>query len=174
METYKKNRLLFWLLIVLVVINIAAMASFFIFSKEAFVPSGSEQPAMTCTGFCQELDMSPAQTGKVEAINNIYQNNAGAIVAEIKNKRMEILDELNKENPDTSLTNKMAYELSLVQSSLQRENIRQYLELKKVCTPEQAQRLSALYRDLYGCSMKGKGMKYRNRHGREQNMTNCE
>jgi len=173
MESYNKNRLLFWLLIVLVVINIAALISYFIFSKKAAAPVYKEQPAMTCAGFCQELDLSPMQTEKVEVINKNYQNNAAIIVTEIKNKRIEILDELNKEKPDTSITNKLAYELSFLQSSLQRENIRQYLELKKVCTPGQAQRLSALYRDLYGCSMQGKGMKYRYRHGRQDSSV-CE
>jgi len=173
MELYNKNRLLFWLLIVLVVNNIAALASFFIFSKKAVAPVCEKPSAMTCSGFCEELELTPTQTEKVEAINRNYKNNAATIVIEIKNKRIEILNELNKEKSDTSVTNKLASELSFLQSNLQRENIRQYLELKKVCTPEQAQLLSALYRDLYGCQMQGKGMKNRYRHGQKDSM-GCE
>lgn len=174
MELYKKNRLLFWVMIILVAINIATLTSFFIFSKQSVTPAPAFQvtSGSSCSGFCTDLDLSPEQVEKVELIDQNYKNNASVIVTKIKNKRIEILEELSKDKPDSSLTNKYADEVAILQSKLQRENIKQYLELKKVCTPEQAQLLSAIYRDLYGCPMQGKGMN-RNRHGKDLQKSEC-
>jgi len=175
MELYKKNRLLFWIMIVLIVINIATLTSFFIFSKQGVTPAPvcRVMSDSTCSGFCTKLNLSATQVEKVEIINRNYKNNASTFVMNIKNKRVEILDELNKDKPDTLLTNKLTGEVSVLQSLLQRESIRQYLELKKVCTPEQAQRLSALYRDLYGCPMQRKEMK-RYRRGQQEDKSECQ
>ncbi|MEI6455891.1 MAG: periplasmic heavy metal sensor [bacterium] len=174
METYKKNRLLFWLLIVLVVINIAALASFFIYSKKSQEVTCKEQSGMSCTGLCKELNLTEIQGAKVEEINRNYVANAGVLSAGIKEMRASILDELNRETPDSVAINTLVKELSRQQGMLQHENIKQYLELKKVCTPEQAQQLSGLYRDLYGCPMQGKGNMNRHRRGNQQEGMRCE
>jgi len=101
----------------------------------------------------------------VDSINQNYKINAGPIVASIKNIRSAILNELEKETPDTSMLNKLTDELSVMQKKVQQENIKQYLKLKNVCDLEQAQRLSALYRDLYGCPMKDNTVRHQYRHG---------
>jgi Spy/CpxP family protein refolding chaperone len=174
METYKKNRLLFWLLIVLVVINVAALASFFIYSGKPKEVACKEQSGMSCTGLCKELNLTGSQGVKVEEINKNYVANAGVLSASIKEMRASILDELNREKPDSVVINTLVRELSKLQSMLQHENIRQYLELKKVCTPEQAQQLSGIYRDLYGCPMQGRGAKNQHRRGGQQQGMRCE
>lgn len=174
METYKKNRLIFWILIVLVVINVAALASFFVYSSRPAVASCKGQAGMSCPGLCQELNLTESQGIKVEVINREYREQAGVLSAGIKETRAAILDELNRETPDTLVINSLVRELSDRQGRLQHENIRQYLELKKVCTPEQARQLSGLYRDLYGCQMQGKGMMNRNRHKGQGGKMRCE
>lgn len=55
-------------------------------------------------------------------------------------------------------------------------NIKQFLDLKKVCTPEQTQRLSQIYSKLYGCENigggqgkgNGFGKGYRHRYGQQK------
>jgi len=165
MELYKKNRLLFWALIFLIVINLSALVSIFVFKKVQSPPVCRESPSMSCSGFCEELKLSDNQSAKVEHINQEYRSHAEPLVSAIKEKRSEILDELNNTSPDTTLLNRVTIDLTVLQTRLQRENIKQYLELKSVCTPEQVQRLSALYRDLYGCPMKATGNQHRHRGG---------
>ncbi|MEI8048427.1 MAG: hypothetical protein WCI92_13665, partial [Bacteroidota bacterium] len=59
------------------------------------------------------------------------------------------------------------------QKNLQAANIKQFLDLKKVCTPEQTQKLSQIYSELYGCENKGmgqgQGKGMRHRYGQQKN-----
>jgi Spy/CpxP family protein refolding chaperone len=174
METYKKNRLIFWVLILLVAVNLAALAGFFIYSGKSGEAACSQPQTRSCSGLCRELNLSEEQAKKVEVINRDYQSNAAHYAARIKDLRARILDELNLETPDTTVIRKMVQEILIHQGMLQQENIRQYLELKKVCTPEQARQLSGLYRELYGCPMDGKRVQNRYRHGGQKGGPGCE
>ncbi|MCX6266321.1 MAG: hypothetical protein NTW16_03060 [Bacteroidetes bacterium] len=165
MNFFNKNRLIFWVLIILVVINISALISFFLFTKTAVQTPCCPPEEQQCNAFRDELNLSTGQTLKVTEINKRYKEFAEPISMEIKGARTSILTELEKDVPDTIRLNSLTNQLALLQSKIQRENITQYRELKRVCTPEQAQKLSALYRDLYGCPMQNGQMKHRNRHG---------
>ncbi len=165
MEIYKKNRLLFWLLLFLIVINLTAIISFFFFIQKDTSPACNASKAGKCNVFQQELNLSESQSVKVEEINAIYRSNSEPLVASIREKRAGIMNELESNQPDTSILAGYSLELSQLQNKMQIENIRQYLALKRICNPEQLQRLSALYRDLYGCPVKEKKMQHRYRHG---------
>ncbi len=169
MEAAKKNRLLFWLLLFLIAINLSALVSFFFFVQQKPVMDCNVNPDRKCNLFKQELKLSEAQMIRVEEINSRYRNVSEPLVAAIREKRDKIMHELENETPDTLLLSSYAMELSLLQNQMQKENISQYLALKKICNPDQLQRLSGLYRDLYGCPMKGKKMQHRYRHGQEKN-----
>jgi hypothetical protein len=56
-------------------------------------------------------------------------------------------------------------QLTELQRKMQHANVNQYMMLKRIVTPEQANRLSALYRELYGCPMKDKRMQPGQRDG---------
>ncbi len=161
-----KNRFIFWVLMILVVINISALVSFFVFTKEKTPVSCCPPGEQPCPSFREKLDLSPEQTLKVADINNKYKETAQPIAEVIKKTRTAILAELEKDAPDTNQINSLTNELGLLQLKIQRENINQYIQLKHVCTPEQAQKLSALYHDLYGCPMQNGQMKHRNHHGK--------
>jgi len=176
MNFFQKYRYIVWVLILLVVINVAALVSFFLFAK-----TGSSEPCCPpqekqVRSFSNELGLSAAQTEKVTLINQNYKAQAEPIAAEIKKTRGAILNELEQDQPDTSLLNKLSQEFSILQKNIQQENIRQYLELKKVCNEDQIQRLSALYRDLYDCPMQANAMKHKLRHGqgKSKGQARCE
>jgi len=168
MNFLSKHRFLFWALMVLIVVTVSALVSFFLFSKQDPVNEACcSQAEKSGHAFTHELGLTPVQTEQVARINSEYRQQAEPIAMAIKEKRGIILSELEREKPDTIFLNEVVKTLSLLQMEIQHKNIKQYLELKKVCTPEQALRLSALYRDLYGCPMQGNQMQYRyqRRHG---------
>lgn len=169
MEIYKKNRLLFWLLLFLIVINLTAVISFFFFVQKAPSPACEADQNGKCNVFQQELNLSESQSVKVEEINAAYRSISEPLVAAIREKRAGIMNELESDQPDTAILSGYSMELSLLQNNMQKENIRQYLALKRICNPEQLQRLSSLYRDLYGCPAKEKKMQHRYRHGQGKN-----
>ncbi len=168
MNFFNRTKITFWVMIVLIVINIAALISYFYFSRPACETPGCETRNQPGKVLQSALGLTAEQAEKVAAINEVYQQAAGPVSASIKENRGLIITEMEKENPDTAAINTLIRQLSELQIALQKENVRQYMELKKVCNSEQAQKLSAFYRELYGCPMKGKQMQQRHRHGQER------
>lgn len=175
MNFFQKNRVILWVLIILIVINVSALISFFLFTKTSAPAPCCTPEEQQCIAFRDELNLSAEQTLKVTDINKKYTDSAEPIATAIKETRAAILTELEKEAPDTVQLNSLTNQLTLLQMKIQRENIKQFGALKHVCTPEQVQRLSALYRDLYGCPMQNGQMKHRYRNGQDNsNKAKCE
>lgn len=157
MNIFNNNRTVFWILIFLVVINITALVTYFFYLR---VPAG--QPSAG-SGFKrgialrQELSLTHDQSLKVNRINYTYQALSESVVNTIREKKADLLEELSKENTDSAVVIKLADDIVTEQKKLQMANIKQFLDLKKVCTPEQTQKLSQIYSELYGCENKGQG-----------------
>ena len=172
MNNFNNNRTVFWILIFLVLINITALATYFIYMRK---PASEPVPG---SGFKhgialkQELSLSPDQSLKVNEINAIYKATSEPIVAAIREKKAVLLKELSKDSTDLVKAEKLADEVVAEQKKLQMANIKQFLDLKKVCTPEQTQTLSQIYSELYGCGNKGQGKGqgkgYRHRYGQHK------
>jgi Spy/CpxP family protein refolding chaperone len=166
MNIFNNNRTVFWILIFLVLINITALATYFIYMRK---PASESVPG---SGFKhgialkQELSLTPDQALKVNDINATYKASSEPIVAAIKEKKAVLLEELSKEKTDLARVEKLADDVVMEQKKLQMANIKQFLDLKKVCTPEQTQKLSQIYSELYGCENKGMGRGQGNGQGK--------
>ena len=161
MNFFSKNRFVFWLLIFLVVINLSAFITFLVlFSKRTISDEKqlSEKPGMA---FRNELALSPGQSEQVNAIFTGYKESTEPITTEIRKYRVQLLEELAKDKPDTNVLNQCVDKISIFQIQMQKTSISQYMALKGICNPGQCQRLSALYFELYGCQgnckVKGQG-----------------
>lgn len=176
MNFFDKNRLAFWILIFLVIINVSALVTFFVAKPKANTnefKAAETKPGATLQA---ELSLAPDQNLKVNEINSAYKASSEPIIVSIKEKKSELLEELSRENTDTNRVKAILHDLDIRQNNLQQANIKQFLELKKVCTPEQTRKLSQIYSELYGCDVKGKGqgkgngqgMKHRHRYGQQK------
>lgn len=165
MNPANRNRLIFFILIFLVIVNLSAVVTFFTYrSHNNEVVVCDAMQAECGNAFKSELGLSEEQSRKVEAINVDYQQASSPVVEKIRDIRSSILDELSSDLPDTTYLKQKSDELCDLQLQLQKANFTQFLELKKVCNPEQAQRLSALYRELYGCARMGNATGRMHRH----------
>lgn len=174
MNFFSKNRFVFWLLIFLVVINLSAFITFLVFFSQNYSASRQLQKGNPGMAFRKELSLTEAQSGKVGAILADYRKSTGTVSSGIRNYRVQILEELTKDKPDTILLNNCVEEICSLQKKMQKASVQQYLALKEICNPAQCQRLSNLYFELYGCQGKckgmgqGKGMMHQNRKGQGQ------
>jgi Spy/CpxP family protein refolding chaperone len=164
METYHKNKALFWIMMFLILVNLSALATYFLFPRKATVVNCAERTSGPGCALHAELDLTEVQLARVEVINTNYLEESGPVSEEIKDTRADVLDELALDEPDTLKLNQYSLELSQLQHQLHRQNMKHYMELKKVCTSDQAMRLSNLYRELYGCSMQGPGAAGKHQH----------
>jgi Spy/CpxP family protein refolding chaperone len=163
-----KSKFVFWLLIFLVVLNISLFVTLILlFSKSADAPSPASGEHLK-NSFSKSLSLTPAQDEKVKIILEEYKILTDPIIADIRNHRMQIVEEAAKGTPDKTLLEKYEEEISLLQKQMQNASVNQYLALKEICTPVQCERLSALYRELYGNdgSESGQGPRHRHRGGR--------
>ena len=147
METRKKYKILWTVLALAAVVVISAGTSLLVNTMvhKPIVAKAAEKPALVLKN---ELSLSPDQEKKVEQINQEYKQKSEPVLTAIREKKGALLDELSAENTDTAALNRLASELSLEQSALQQVNIEQFLDLKKVCSPEQTRKLSGIYREL--------------------------
>ena len=158
MNFFSKNRLVSWLLIFLVVINLTALITFLMFfynNSSASSPQLHKSPGMK---FRKELSLAPGKAEKVDVILTEYRNSTEPIATNIRGCRVQILEELAKDKPDTALLNKYTEDLCNMQKQMQKASVNQYIALKQICNPAQCQKLSALYFELYGFQGNGKGM----------------
>ncbi len=176
MKTIGTNRFILWALIFLAIINITALLSFFLFARNTTntpVKVTDNKPGVTLT---KELSLSADQDKKVKDINSEYKVQSEPIVDSIKSAKSRLLEELSKANTNTQTITSILNDLGIHQNNLQQANVKQFLALKQVCTPEQTLKLSGIYAELYGCSANGngdgKGMKHRHRYGKQKGANN--
>ena len=173
MNIFNNNRTLFWILIFLVLVNLSILAGYFVFMHSTGTGTVAGTNGKPGWALQKELSLTPAQTVEVRNINSAYKAASEPLISGIKETKADLLEELTKENPDTIAVAKLADIINAEQQKLQKANIQQFLDLKKICTPEQVNKLSQLYSELYGCSNNnkgkgqgsGNGMMHRYRHG---------
>jgi Spy/CpxP family protein refolding chaperone len=158
MNYFSKNKVILWVLVFLVVMLVTALTSVIIFYTSR--SDSMNQPTSENTGkrFNQELSLTPAQSGKVDEILRDYRTATEPVSSNIRVYRMQLLEELARTNPDTSLINKHLEDISNLQKQMQKASVKQYMALKQICTPMQCERLSSLYFELYGFQGQGKGV----------------
>lgn len=157
MNNLNTNRTIFWILIFLVLVNLAALATHFFMAHKAADQTGLQPARRSGVALREQLALTDDQSVKVNRINAAYRESSEPVVSAIRAKKTVLLKELSKDSTNINLAEKLADEIGVEQAKLQKANIRQFLELKKVCTPEQTQKLSAIYEGLYGCGSPGKG-----------------
>lgn len=176
MNIFNNNRPVFWILIFLVLINIAALVTYFVYIRKPASETLSGPGSKKGLVLKQELALTPDQSIAVNKINATYQASSEPIVETIRDRKSELLDELSKEDTDSVVLIKLTNDIVNEQKKLQMANIKQFLDLKKVCTPEQTLKLSQIYAGLYGFEQtgkgkgqgKGNGKGYRHRFGQQK------
>lgn len=176
MKTMSTNRIILWALIFLAIINITALLSFFLLARNTSSTPAKDERNQQGGALKTELSLTDAQEEKVKIINGEYKIQSEPIVDSIKSAKSRLLEELSKENTNAQTITSILKDLGMHQNNLQQANVKQFLALKQVCTPEQTQKLSGIYAELYGCSAngngEGKGMKHRHRYGKQRGSNN--
>lgn len=156
MNYFSKYRLVFWVMILMILINVSAFSTFFLYYR-ANKPSQSD--TTSCSGTCrflnEQLALTAEQTASVKKINQDFRTRTEPVVAEIKQTRTDLLAELALDKPDTSALNRYTEKIGELQKALQKAAILQFQQLKQICNPDQCLKLSAIYSEVYGCSKMG-------------------
>lgn len=170
MNYFSKNRIILWIVSSMLVISLTALGT--MIYRTYLLPAKISQ-SKECPSSRQflttELDLNADQLSKIENINTACLGASRCIMQDLRVRRLELLEELSRDQSDTAELKRMASEIGMIQADLLNSTIAQYLAIKKICSPGQKEKLSNMYFDLFGCQKggMGKGKQYRHRHGQE-------
>lgn len=154
MDTLKKSRTIIIILAILLLVTLSALATvLYRQHRESIrmqVTAENRQCSATGSFLQNELGLTETQLSSVEESCGACRGSSQCLRDNLRDKKKELIDELSREPSDTARLNKIAAEFGTAQSDVVRMMIRQYLEIKTVCTPEQRKKLASLYSELFG------------------------
>lgn len=173
MEATDKKRLLIGIIILLLVINISALASFLYtnnIKQKRFDDIRKTKEQIEVNGMHRflkdELKLNDEQfqlfreTGR----KNFKQN--GEIAHKLDEKRLEFINELISDAPDKDKLDAIAREIGDLHYELKINTIDHYFDLKKICTPEQKESMDKLFMQM----IQKEGQRHVDRPERKRNM----
>ncbi|MBE0647449.1 MAG: periplasmic heavy metal sensor [Bacteroidales bacterium] len=158
MNFFLRNRAVIWVLAGLLIITMSVLASM-VYHTWTEPEEVVSQPG--CSSSCQmlsnELELTGDQQEQMDTILNHFRDSSSALVSELRQSRLALMEELQSDLPDTLRILQLSEEIGAVQSRMTRLAASQYLHIRSICDPEQQQALSNVYCDLFGCPRVNRG-----------------
>lgn len=178
MNKFTKKQLLVGALILLFVINIAALVTIIyqnyqykkdtpvspfeqrelagrrsydnerIDKKNRFPGRKHEQGSGSDRFMKKRLQLDEKQFNQFQQLNDEIRSSQQRIVRELSQKRDTLMNELTKTNPDTSKMNQLAEEIGELHTRLKRNTIEHFQKMKALCRPEQRERLNTMIMEM--------------------------
>ncbi|MFQ5630719.1 MAG: periplasmic heavy metal sensor [bacterium] len=147
MDYFTKKRLAIWGIVLLVVMNISALATVWYQQHRRPTPPlpGIVHPEAAHRFLHRELHLSDAQTEQLSVLLRKHFERARAIQGEIRDLKFDIINELAATPPDTIHLNRLAAEIGDKQAKLEKETYFHFLELKALCSREQQEKLHDIF-----------------------------
>jgi Spy/CpxP family protein refolding chaperone len=141
-----KKNLAIILLVLLTLVNIAALATFAyhrFFPRMHFPPMERAEPPEK---FIQnELGLNEQQMKEFESHFNKFRDETMPLVDSLREIRTELNRQIAEEQPNTAKLDQLANEIGRLENSLQKRTIKHMLETKKFLTPEQQKKFFSLF-----------------------------
>lgn len=181
MSYFNKKHVMLWVVIAVIVINFGAIGAI-IYKLYQNPKQEPCRPERHCgqAYLESELHLSPAQAQEFKKLKKAHHDSVFVIHNLMREKRGIISANMVKPDPDTTLLYKTADELGMLFAQTRKLYISHYFELRKVCNPEQQEKLAGIYTKLFcqgeGCTLPqdtgcGKGNKGHRTH---QGHKNCK
>ena len=161
MEGKKRNRLLFWALIILVVINLSALGTIIYqnyFSRSCPFPQplvGAQTSEPNLEHFHhfmhQRLNLSDQQEETLKKLDTRHFEATRIILDSLQQLRGLMLNELERDRMDTVLLDSYAQKVGLLHCNLKRITTAYFIGIKAMCTPDQNKKLNLFFSKMRSC-----------------------
>jgi Spy/CpxP family protein refolding chaperone len=156
MKTYfTRYRILIWLVIILLVINISAITTIFlgINIRDRKEPGPFQKRIEMHRHhdgrfFEQSLNLSPDQHAQFKASRHRFFSEARKLAGQMHDKRVEFVNELASAEPDTLKLQEIADEIGSLHSKLKYQTYKHYIEMKNICNKEQEEELTRIFKSM--------------------------
>jgi Spy/CpxP family protein refolding chaperone len=159
MDVFKQNKILFWIIIILVVINLGTIAGmwFLHFGRkphhEILLPQ-HPMPDRKSPGIGRfemlgtELKFNEEQMIKFNELRAGHQQEMKNYADKINGIKKKILADISMPEPDTAKANELFTEIGHYQASIEKEIFNHFRRIKMICTDEQKQKLNEILKDI--------------------------
>jgi Spy/CpxP family protein refolding chaperone len=143
------------MIVVLVATNLSTIGSFYYHRMtEAKTPETKQEGLDAIPGeqrtrfFKDQLNLNDEQLDQFRNINRTFNRTARGIEMNLAQLREDLINELGTQNPDSTRLNQMAIEIGNNHRELKQVTTTFYLDMKKICTPEQQAKLHGLFQSM--------------------------
>ena len=155
MISNNKYRILIWIVVILVAINLSMGISYLYHKKqdkkltEQLEEAAIEMPAQQRARFFREqLNLNSEQLEKFRELNRSFNRTAWNITHELQTFRIEMIEELGNENPNAEKLDSISENIGLLHTQLKNETISYYMEMREVCDEDQRQKLNEIFMSM--------------------------
>ncbi len=160
MNYFTRKRIIIFGVILLIIINITAIGTMIYFhkadDKPAILTPKEEEIFEGINHFLKrKLHLDDDQYNKIVELRRENFSMTKSIMQELDKKRDEMLDEFVKEDPSRKKLDKIAGDIGDLHYRLKMETIDHFLQMKKLCTPEQQEHLNHIFKKIQSWEMNG-------------------
>jgi Spy/CpxP family protein refolding chaperone len=147
-----KSRWMIVALLLLTVVNLAALATF---AYHRFCPTRCERscaPAAAGSACVlqNQLGLDEAGTKRLEALRLQHQQRTRPLTERLAQKRSELLQAVIPAEPDTLQIRRLCRQIDSLQSAVQEWTVRHLMEQKQIFTPSQQEKFNTLMMNCCG------------------------
>lgn len=149
------NKILVWLVVLLALLNITTISSYIYHrskerkTAETSVTTGFSNNPLNGRFFMQEVGFDEQQMEKFREANRDFKPKSNQIIFEIDSIKLQIFNELNKENIDSIKIKNLTDSFGILHAELKHETNIFYLKLKSISNKEQITKLNTAFAPLF-------------------------
>ena len=148
MNTSSKNNILLWVIIVLLILILSAMGTImFHVHSNRMKHDQPREPQNEISQIKEKLNFTDEQTEKFKLIKEKHDEIVNPIKSQIDDERSKLNNEMSSDNTDTAKLNKILTNIAELRLKMAKEQINMFLEIKKICNPDQLAKFSSYTKD---------------------------
>lgn len=178
-----RTKILLIVIVILTIINIAAVATIFLKLQKHHADSFQFRPPLALDEdsiknmpgpafMMDEIGFDQEQRTAFRNSRMNFRKDAEPLFREIRELNAELIDEIANEDADTGRLASITNRIGSMHTRVKQLTVRHLQEVKLIATPEQQKQLRDFYRELItreGGPMEKSGKQYRYRHGQKRN-----
>lgn len=170
-----KNKKLFWAVILLLVLNVTTISTIIWQNRSVSRPTdclsvANEGCKLTGKNIDKQLGFNAKQMDAFKEANKAFTPRSCLIICRLDSLKNAMFIELQQVPSDSLRLDSLAEMIGDQHAALKRQTIHFYMQIQKVCTPEQEKKLQEVFYPLFRNETPGSGKGKGYRHGKNREL----
>jgi periplasmic protein CpxP/Spy len=151
MDILAKNKVMAWSIGILILLNLTCLSMLWFrdIHRHDQMPPAPMDHERAARFLKNQLDLSDSQFNEYLRLRDDHFSKTQAIEQKMKSLRQDLIAELFKNPPDQEAASEFMSSIGSAQASLESLTFNHFLDLKKLCGPEQADILHKMVHNLF-------------------------